>query len=42
MKHNAGAHSHRVENPSKWTIIISTLIITGVLFTAVMIAIFVE
>lgn len=41
MRHNAGAHSRRVVNPSKWAIIISLLIITGVLFAAAMIALFV-
>ena len=45
MRHNAGAHAdfYKIDNPvtAKWAIIISTLIIAGVFFTAAMIAIFV-
>lgn len=40
VRHNAGAHAHRVIAPSKAAIVISMLIIFGVLVAAVMIAIF--
>ena len=39
MRHNAGAHARRIENPSKWVFIISGSIILAVIFAAMMIAI---